>query len=95
MDSIARFLYFLETGRAVTLQECMNLYEQDLQWEQFKEFQSRIERNIMATVYYLNSEAAATLENKPKEQVENMLETIAKRLRNDGKSGNLTPGTRL
>ncbi|MGE5543930.1 MAG: hypothetical protein ACM3UW_03065 [Bacillota bacterium] len=84
IGSLTRFYYFLETGRAVSMQECMNLYEQELSLEELKESQERLERNIMATVYYLHAEAAATTElPPPPEQPEELIEMIVKRLRED------------
>jgi hypothetical protein len=76
---LARFYYFLETGRALSIQECMNLYEQELKLEELKESQERLERNIMATVYYLHSEAAATTEYPPYDNPEELIEMIYKR----------------
>lgn len=81
--SLTRFYYFLDTGRAISMQECMNLYEQELYWEDLKESQERLERNIMATVYYLHAEAAATTELPPPDQPENLIELIVKRLREE------------
>jgi len=82
IDSLSRFYYFLETGRAVSLQECMNLYELELNWNELKASQDRLERNVMATVYYLHSEAAATTE-LPAESPDNLIEMILKRLWED------------
>jgi hypothetical protein len=83
ITSLARFYYFLETGRAMTMQECMNLYEQEQYWEDLKESQERLERNIMATVYYLHSEAAATTELPLAEHQESLIEMIVKRLQEE------------
>ncbi len=80
---LTRFYYFLETGRALSIQECMNLYEQELSLEELKESQERLERNIMATVYYLHSEAAATSEFPPCENPEELMEMIYKRWQAD------------
>ncbi|MGE5396275.1 MAG: hypothetical protein ACM3MK_01920 [Chitinophagales bacterium] len=60
LNALRSFRHFLESGRAATLQECMNLFETQLQWEQLRDSQARIERNILATVYYISPEAAAT-----------------------------------
>ncbi|NLW44529.1 MAG: hypothetical protein GXY92_05040 [Syntrophomonadaceae bacterium] len=76
---LTRFYYYLETGRAFSIQECMNLYEQELKLEELKESQERLERNIMATVYYLSSEAAATTELPPYDNPEELMEMIYKR----------------
>lgn len=80
---LTRFYYFLETGRALSIQECMNLYEQEQSLEELKESQERLERNIMATVYYLHSEAAATTELPPIENPEELMEMIYKRWREE------------
>jgi len=81
IDSLSRFYYFLDTGRALSMQECMNLFEQELYWEDLKESQDRLERNIMATVCYLHAEAAATTEFEPGKQAENLIEIALRRLR--------------
>ena len=47
--------------------------------EELKESQERLERNIMATVYYLHSEAAATTEYPPYDNPEELIEMIYKR----------------
>ncbi|MGE5417306.1 MAG: hypothetical protein ACM3UZ_11280 [Acidobacteriota bacterium] len=80
-EVLQRFRYFIETGRAQNLQECMNLYEQEASWEDFKESQARIERNVLATVYYLHSETAATSDSKESESPDNLLETIVRRIK--------------
>lgn len=81
LAAIARFCYFLETGRASTLQECMNLYEMEMYWADFKESQARIERNILATVHYLYNEAAAASDNKPTEPPEGWFEQLIKKIK--------------
>ncbi len=80
IPSLTRFYYFLDTGRSFSLQECMNLYEQELYWEDLKESQERLERNVMATVYYLHAEAAATTELPIPEHPEDLIEIIVKHL---------------
>jgi len=45
------FRYFLETGRANDLQECMNLYEEEKHWHEIKASQERIEN----TIYFLQN----------------------------------------
>lgn len=45
------FRYFLETGRASDLQECMNLYEEEKHWQEIKASQERIEN----TIYFLQN----------------------------------------
>jgi len=37
---------YLDTGRAVSLQDCMNLYEEEKRWEEVKLSQERIENSI-------------------------------------------------
>lgn len=86
-ESLERFSHFLKTGRASNLQECMNLYEQEMHWEQLKESQARLEKNIMATVYYLHSEAASTTELKPIESTIPFWESIFKKLKEGTVSG--------
>lgn len=83
LEALKRFRYFLETGRASTLQECMNLYEQELYWEELKESQARIERNILATVYFLQSEAAAATDENIRTP-DGLIEFIIKRLKEGG-----------
>ncbi|MGE5423005.1 MAG: hypothetical protein ACM3QW_07055 [Ignavibacteriales bacterium] len=86
-EPLERFRHFLKTGRASNLQECMNLYEQEIHWEQLKESQARLEKNIMATVYYLHSEAAATSDVKPSYTPENFWETVFRKVREGIPSG--------
>lgn len=86
-ESLERFSHFLKTGRASNLQECMNLYEQEMYWEQLKESQARLEKNIMATVYYLHSEAAATTDIKPIESTMSFWESIFRKIREGTASG--------
>ena len=49
--TLEMFRYFLETGRASDLQECMNLYEEEKHWHEIKASQERIEN----TIYFLQS----------------------------------------
>lgn len=49
--TLEMFRYFLETGRASDLQECMNLYEEEKHWHELKASQERIEN----TIYFLQS----------------------------------------
>ena len=46
IDSISTFKYYLETGRAEDLQDCMNLYEEERHWREIKASQERIETTI-------------------------------------------------
>ena len=45
-ESLIHFKYYLETGRAAEIQECMNLYEEERHWAEIKESQARIENTI-------------------------------------------------
>jgi len=45
-ESLVLFKYYLETGRASEIQECMNLYEEERHWAEIKESQARIENTI-------------------------------------------------
>lgn len=45
------FKYYLETGRAGEIQECMNLFEEEKHWSEIKESQARIEN----TIYFLQN----------------------------------------
>lgn len=49
--TLEMFRYFLETGRANDLQECMNLYEEEKHWHEIKASQERIEN----TIYFLQN----------------------------------------
>ena len=49
--TLEMFRYFLETGRASDLQECMNLYEEEQHWHEIKASQERIEN----TIYFLQN----------------------------------------
>lgn len=51
LDTLAMFKYFLETGRASSLQECMNLFEEEKHWNEIKAGQDRIEN----TIYFLQN----------------------------------------
>ena len=51
LDTLAMFKYFLETGRASNLQECMNLFEEEKHWNEIKAGQDRIEN----TIYFLQN----------------------------------------
>lgn len=57
-DALILFKYYLETGRANEIQECMNLYEEEKHWAEIKESQARIEN----TIYYLRNEGVDTSE---------------------------------
>jgi len=51
VKTLETFRYFLETGRANDLQECMNLYEEEKHWHEIKASQERIEN----TIYFLRN----------------------------------------
>ena len=53
---LEKFKYYLETGRANDLQECMNLFEEERCWKDIKASQNRIEN----TIYFLQSETDLT-----------------------------------
>ena len=52
LNTLTTFKHYLETGRANTLQDCMNLYEEEQHWREIKASQRRIEN----TIYFLQSE---------------------------------------
>ncbi|MGE5370882.1 MAG: hypothetical protein ACM3QZ_02730 [Solirubrobacterales bacterium] len=81
IEALQRFQFFLQSGRASNLQECMNLYEQEMHWADLKQSQSRLERNILATVYFLRSEAAASIDPSDTETPDSLIENIVRRLR--------------
>ncbi|HNX28396.1 MAG TPA: hypothetical protein PKN87_03165 [Syntrophomonadaceae bacterium] len=68
-DSLILFKYYLETGRACEIQECMNLYEEERHWAEIKESQIRIEN----TIHLLRKEGVDT--GQLSEQVNNLLNT--------------------
>lgn len=44
--TLTTFRHYLETGRAHSLQDCMNLFEEECHWEEIKAGQERIENTI-------------------------------------------------
>jgi hypothetical protein len=50
---LRKFKYYLETGRAQDIQDCMNLYEEEKYWEEIKASQERIEN----TIHFLQTES--------------------------------------
>ncbi|MEQ8201232.1 MAG: hypothetical protein ABRQ24_07420 [Syntrophomonadaceae bacterium] len=72
VDTLNKFQYYLETGRADDLQGCMNIFEIESHWEDVKAGQERIETTIYhlqpdnEALYYTNQEVneliASTLE---------------------------------
>lgn len=81
LDALTRFQFYLDTGRASNLQECMNLYENEQHWVDLKESQSRLERNILATICFLRSEAAAGTDIQAAASSENILESMLRKAR--------------
>lgn len=72
IDVLQKFKSYLETGRAQTVQECINLYETETCWERLRGSQERLEHQLSATIYLLQSdltqaipEAACTQDNPP------------------------------
>lgn len=55
--TLGTFRYFLETGRASDLQECMNLFEEEKHWNEIKASQERIEN----TIYFLQNSSEQEL----------------------------------
>ncbi|MEA1960796.1 MAG: hypothetical protein U9N81_05865 [Bacillota bacterium] len=55
-EVLTNFKYYLQTGRANDLQDCMNLYEEEQHWSDIKESQKRIEN----TIHFLQAEADLT-----------------------------------
>ncbi len=68
-ESLVLFKYYLETGRASEIQECMNLYEEERHWAEIKESQTRIEN----TIHLLRKEGVDT--DTLSEEVNNLLKT--------------------
>lgn len=56
ISTLETFKYYLETGRANDLQDCMNLFEEERHWKEIKASQTRIEN----TIYFLQSETDLT-----------------------------------
>jgi len=44
--TLSTFRYYLETGRAHSIQDCMNLFEEESRWSEIKASQDRIENTI-------------------------------------------------
>ena len=47
--TLSTFRYYLETGRGHSIQDCMNLFEEESRWSEIKASQERIEN----TIYFL------------------------------------------
>ncbi len=70
IKSLTIFKHYLETGRANDLQDCMNLYEEEVHWDEIKASQERIEN----TIYFLqNSDDNTRLAN---DHIERLLKKI-------------------
>ena len=52
IEILELFRYYLNTGRAFGLQDCMNLFEEERHWMEIKASQERIEN----TIYYLQND---------------------------------------
>jgi hypothetical protein len=52
ITTLGTFKYYLETGRANELAECMNLFEEERHWKEIKASQERIEN----TIYFIQNE---------------------------------------
>ncbi len=75
IKSLTIFKHYLETGRANDLQDCMNLYEEEIHWGDIKASQERIEN----TIYFLqNSDDNTKLAN---DHIERLLKKINERSR--------------
>ncbi len=57
IETLTTFKRYLETGRADSLQDCMNIYEEERLWTDIKASQERIEN----TIHFLNSENEALI----------------------------------
>ncbi|SHG83235.1 hypothetical protein SAMN02745221_01069 [Thermosyntropha lipolytica DSM 11003] len=51
VKTLEAFKNYLETGRAISLQECMNIYEEEKYWQEIRDSQYRIEN----TIYFLQN----------------------------------------
>jgi hypothetical protein len=58
IDTLNTFVRYLETGRADTLQDCMNIYEEERLWTDIKASQQRIEN----TIHFLHSDNDALIQ---------------------------------
>jgi hypothetical protein len=52
IKTLTTFKHYLETGRAIDLQDCMNVFEEEKHWSEIKASQERIEN----TIYFLQSD---------------------------------------
>jgi hypothetical protein len=50
--TLTTFKHYLETGRAIDLQDCMNVFEEEKHWSEIKASQERIEN----TIYFLQTD---------------------------------------
>lgn len=58
IDTLQRFKTYLETGRAYTIQECINLYESETRWDRVRGSQERLENQLTATIHFLQNDLA-------------------------------------
>ena len=56
IDILEKIKFYLETGRASSIQECINLYELDKSWEKVRGGQERLEHQLTATIHYLQND---------------------------------------
>ena len=56
IDVLEKIKFYLETGRASSIQEAINLYELDKSWEKVQGGQERLEHQLTATIHYLQND---------------------------------------
>ncbi len=57
-EVLERFKFYLETGRATSIQECINLYENQITLEQLRGSQERMETQLTATIHFIQNDLA-------------------------------------
>ncbi|ADI02466.1 MAG TPA: hypothetical protein GXX39_07870 [Syntrophothermus lipocalidus] len=55
-ETLEKFKSYLETGRASTVQECINLYETEITWQQLRGSQERMENQLTATIHFIQND---------------------------------------
>ncbi|MEN6349102.1 MAG: hypothetical protein ABFD08_06870 [Syntrophomonas sp.] len=70
MKILELFKYYLNTGRAYGIQECMNIFEEERHWREIKASQERIEN----TIYFLQNDNPDI--RRAEEQIDNFLNQI-------------------
>lgn len=55
-EILERFKFYLETGRATSIQECINLYENQITLEQLRGSQERMETQLTATIHFIQND---------------------------------------